>query len=195
MRRTEHIDNQALKNEQEQIYSTLRKTTQFLMPAIHFPTPPGEYDIYPTFNIGTGKIKLGFSALARTIASHSQVIIDGYIGIIWDDFRQRLDRELRVLGVTANWIDVAEAMLEENLIESRVAPYLGGDDPLFGRLYPGELADFFNPDKIHSLQPNPSYKLNIIYGCGAALAGWKGLLVYVDIPKVEIQYRSRAGCV
>lgn len=195
MRQAGHINTRVLKTERDRICNNLRKTTQFLMPAVHFPTPPGEYDIYPTFNIGTGKVKLGFPALAQMIASHSQVIIDGYIGIIWDDFRQQLDKELKRLGVIANWIDVATAMLDEKLIESIIAPYLGEDDPLFGRLYPGSLADFFDPAQIHSLQPDPSYKVNILYGCGSALAGWKGLLVYVDIPKVEIQYRSRAGCV
>src|SRR5262249_13128739 len=57
------------------------------------------------------------------------------------------------------------------------------------------LHDFFDANKLRALQPDPLADLNIVYGCGAAFAGWQGTLVYVDVPKNEIQFRSRAGSI
>ena len=55
-----------------------------------------------------------------------------------------------------------------------IAPYLGGDDPIFGFCFGGELRAFFDHGKLAQLAPDPSADLNILYGCGAALAGWAG---------------------
>ncbi len=172
-----------------------RKTTQTLMPATHTPTAPGDYDIYPGHDIGSGKIGLGFSALAKRLAGNAQVVIDGWVGILWDDLRESLDHALAELGLQANWIDVSRAMLDESEINRRVLPFLGGDDPLFGTRYAGTLTDFFDRERLTKIQPDARHAMNIVYGCGAALAGWKGLLVYVDLPKNEVQFRSRAGVV
>jgi mannose-6-phosphate isomerase class I len=80
-------------------------------------------------------------------------------------------------------------------VEALIAPYLGGDDPLFGRRFEGRLDDFFQQDKLALLWPDPSVPLNILYGCGASLAGWNGLLIYADVPKNEIQFRFRQGVI
>jgi hypothetical protein len=97
--------------------------------------------------------------------------------------------------VTAAWHAIDAALRPQAAVEALVAPFLGGDDPLFGTRFSGSLADFFDADRLAHLQPDLDAVLNIVYGCGAALAGWDGLLVYVDVPKNEIQYRSRAGSV
>src|SRR5699024_2993836 len=101
------------------------------------------------------------------------------------------------LGLKTAWVDVTEAMLIPEKIEQLVNPYLGGDDPIFGRLFKGELIDFFNKDKLKSLAPPADFEndITILYGCGAALADWNATLVYVDLPKNELQFRSRAQSV
>ena len=71
--------------------------------------------------------------------------------------------------------------------------FLGGNDPLFGSRFTGNLKDFFEPAKLEAILPDETANLSIIYGCGAALVDWDGLVVYLDVPKNEIQFRARAG--
>lgn len=172
-----------------------RKTTQHLMPVRRTAAEPGRYDIYPATDLGHGQIELGFAALAQRLADARQVIVDGYPGVFWADFRERLDAALHACGVRAHWVDAAAALKPAAAIDVMLAPYLGGDDPIFGFRYPGEFVDLFDTAALVQLQPLPEVDLNIIYGCGAALAGWAGVLVYVDVPKNEIQFRQRAGSV
>ncbi|MGF7232783.1 class I mannose-6-phosphate isomerase, partial [Arachidicoccus sp.] len=41
-------------------------------------------------------------------------------------------------------------------------------------------------------RPDGDADISIVYGSGAALSNWEALLVYVEVPKNEIQYRMRA---
>lgn len=172
-----------------------RKTTQKLMPGKPPDVPFGSYDLYPAFPIGEHKISTGYRALAEWIATHKQIVLDGYVGVFWDDLQSRLDDELEALGVDAHWVDVAQALQPTKKVEALVEPFLGSDDPIFGTRFTGKLADFFDAEKLRALRPNPTRDTSIIYGCGAALAEWSGLLIYVDLPKNELQFRSRAGTV
>jgi mannose-6-phosphate isomerase class I len=172
-----------------------RKTTQELMPARPRQTPVGQYNIYPGFPLGDGKIQLGFGALAERMARERMVVIDGYVGIFWEDLRARLDASLRARELVVSWNNVSDALKPDTEIDAMIEPFLGGDDPIFGTRFTGTLADFFDADKLAALRPDPGAHLSILYGCGAALAGWQGPILYVDLPKNELQFRSRAGSV
>jgi mannose-6-phosphate isomerase class I len=172
-----------------------RKTSQTLAPPSSPPTVAGQYDIYPAFSMDPERIARGFDTLAARLLDQSTVVIDGYGGVFWNDFRSRLDSALKQLGISASWTNVDDALLQEAAIDEITAPFLGGDDPLFGTRFTGSLIDFFDKDKLRSLRPIPGAQVNIIYGCGASLAGWDGCLIYVDVPKNEIQFRSRAASV
>ena len=50
-------------------------------------------------------------------------------------------------------------------------------------------------EKLDRIRPDDAAQMNILIGIGASLAGWDGLLLYIDIPKNEIQFRSRAGSI
>lgn len=172
-----------------------RKTSQKLPPEQWAPPPAGRYDIFPAFDIGPDRVFTGFASLAERIAAAGTVVIDGYIGVLWERFRADLDNALRARGVNATWVWAGTAMRDAEEIERMVEPFLGGDDPLWGTRFTGRLADFFEPAALADLarHRDPAEGLAVLYGPGAALAGWAGTLVYLDVPKNEIQYRSRAG--
>lgn len=172
-----------------------RKTQQFLAPSAPISGPSNGYDLYPAFPVPFDSVHFGFDALASELALHRTVRIDGFVGVFWDDFRKELDEAFSRINLKASWIDVSRANRSATEIETNVAPFLGGDDPLFGTRYVGHLIDFFDAGRLNTITPDASAAVTILYGCGAALMKWKGPLVYVDLPKNELQFRSRAGTV
>ncbi|MGM9741817.1 MAG: class I mannose-6-phosphate isomerase [Candidatus Cryptobacteroides sp.] len=175
--------------------SEIRKTTQYLMPVDKKDPGAGEYDIYPVHDLGEGTVLSDFTELAKRIAGCGKVIIDGYVGVRFDDFVSRLNEALAALGVKTLWWSVDSALKSPDEVDKLIEPYLGGDDPIFGFRAKLSLSDFFDAGKLAAIRPDDSAQLNIIYGTGAALAGWEGELIYLDIPKNEIQFRSRAGSI
>ncbi|WP_243699147.1 class I mannose-6-phosphate isomerase [Anseongella ginsenosidimutans] len=172
----------------------MRKTTQPALPLQREKREREGYDIFPVFSLEEENIYKGYETLAAWISDFRQVTIDGYSGVHWQAFTEALNQAFRKNGISVNWHCIDAALKGEAEIERLTAPFLGGEDPLFGRLFPGELTDFFETAKLEKITP-PGNSLDILYGTGAALAGWKGPLVYLDVPRNEIQYRSRAGSV
>jgi mannose-6-phosphate isomerase class I len=174
---------------------TWRKSEQVVLPAEVRPPSEGCYNIYPGFPVGSRSIQRGYDSLAIQLLRHRRVTVDGYGGVFWENFRAQLDAALQRLGVQTAWVNVEQALRPDAEIARLAEPFLGGDDPLFGTRFRGTLADFFVADKLTQLRPDPHAALSIVYGCGAALAAWDGALVYVDLPKNEIQYRARMGSI
>jgi mannose-6-phosphate isomerase class I len=172
-----------------------RKTAQYLMPAKKEKTAIGEYDIYPTLRLEAGKIGIGFEGLAKTIANEKILIIDGYIGVFFDDFSKKLDAEFARLGKNVAWFSMEKALKEEAEIDRMIAPFLGGNDPLFGTRTNLVLSDFYDAGKLAQIQPDLKADISVIIGQGASLAGWKGKLLYIDLPKNELQFRARANTI
>lgn len=171
-----------------------RLTSQRLMPSAVEPTNPGQYDLYPVFPVAAESLRDGYRALAELIMARRTVVIDGYIGVYWEDLREAVDDLIAAQGQPITWINVADAMKPESDINVMIDPFLGGDDPIFGTRFTGRLENFFDRDRLHALAPRES-GLTVLYGCGSALAGWDAALAYVDVPKNELQFRSRAGSV
>jgi len=69
------------------------------------------------------------------------------------------------------------------------------DDRVFGNMYYGKLTDFVDQQKLKRVRARLSlFKgLRIVYGVGASLVEKADLLVYLDLPRWEIQLRLRAG--
>ncbi|MEI6945699.1 class I mannose-6-phosphate isomerase [Paraflavisolibacter sp. H34] len=156
---------------------------------------PSGYDIYPSHAVGAGKIFSGYASLAQWIIKQKTVLIDGYIGIFWEEVRQCLEQELQQAGVTVNWILLDRLRKGPEAIEQLVAPFLGTPGSVWGTRSRLDLRDFFQADRLSAAQPDARYDVNIALGIGAALLPWSAPVVYLDIPKNEIQFRMRAKSV
>ena len=170
-----------------------RKTSQHLLPDVKPPTVQGRYDIYPTFLLKDNQIYEGFECLAEAFLKHRTVILDGFIGVFYDQIRANLDVHFKKEGLKTSWKDTSDFLKNPELIDELISPFTGGNDPLFGRRTTLKLDDFFDLPRLKGLSPDPAADINFIIGPGASLAGWAGLLCYIDLPKNELQFRSRAG--
>ncbi len=175
--------------------ANFRKSQQRVAPVKQASQPTDAYSLYPAFPVGAVLCKWGSKFSARRLATQPIVRIDGDVGVLWNELHQSLDAALASLDCSTHWIDIRQALRPEAEIEQLVKPFLGGSDPLFGTRFTGHLIDFFNREGLASLVPKPQSELTILYGCGAGLVNWDGPLLYVDLPKNELQYRSRAGVI
>jgi mannose-6-phosphate isomerase class I len=126
---------------------------------------------------------------------HKLAVIDGYIGVFYDHFRDTLESRFKNLGIKTCWINTSAFLKHPDIIDDMVSPFTGGDDPVFGMRTSLKFEDFFDLDILKEQRPDPAVDINLIIGPGASLAGWNGLLVYLDLPKNEIQFRSRASSI
>lgn len=172
-----------------------RKTDQYLLPAAKPSHAEGSYDIYPSFKLEDNQISAGFESLAEVVLKHKIIIIDGYVGVFYDDFRTRLNECLNNRGLKTSWKNTSDFIKNPDAIMEMVSPFTGGDDPVFGYRTTLKLGDFFDLPGLRGVSPDPEADINLIIGSGASFSGWKGFLVYIDIPKNEIQFRSRAGSI
>lgn len=156
----------------------------------------GRYDIYPTFRAGEGKINRGLVKLAGVLAEERLVLIDGYSGIFFEKIKEELDSSITSLsGKPPVWINASDFLKSEDEINDLLLPSLGGDDPLFGKRSDAVLSDYFAKNFRVTYKADRVSGPIIIYGIGAALFSDTGFLVYFDLPKNELQFRARAGCV
>jgi mannose-6-phosphate isomerase class I len=169
---------------------------------IHAHTAPGIYDLFPAYPVQEGQIQSGFDAIADVIGTAIQrglrhIAIDGFGGVLWQVFQGGLDDALRRRwgAHQITWRDTSAYFLSESALMAHIAPNLGGDDPIFGKLHDGDITGFFDPDKLQALDRTPNDTPRIIFGVGAALIGTPDMLIYVDVPKDEIQNRMKAKIV
>lgn len=174
------------------MYMDQRKSDQYLIPIQKKETAKGTYDLYPSLPLEPGKIELGLESLVRELADHPTILVDGYLGVFYDTIRQELAAEFAKLGKKVAWHDMQAAIKSAPEIDELIAPFLGGDDPVFGRRTSLRLEDFFNKTQLEAMQADNTADVNIVIGPGASLSGLKGTLLYVDLPKNELQFRARA---
>lgn len=172
--------------------SEKRSTTQFLMPVHKNGEFKSGYDIYPSMKLEGGKISTDLNLLAKKLSTQKIIVIDGYVGVFFEEFKEQLSAVFEALGIKTNWVNVEGALKPEASIEHLIAPFMGDEASIFGTRATIGLNDYFEVSELENLEQKQEADINIIYGPGAQLAGWKGLLLYIDLPKNELQFRARA---
>ncbi len=131
-------------------------------------------------------------AVARRGARKTVVVVECYPGVweeeVWGELRTRLAAALAVRA--------AEALLAVESIDALVAPFLGGEDPVFGFLSGLTLPQFFDPARLRHWRQAVEQIVEgvvLIVGVGARLLADGDLLVYADLARWEAQQRFRRG--
>jgi mannose-6-phosphate isomerase class I len=102
--------------------------------------------------------------------------------------------ELKSRLAPALAIHAADAYFPPAKIDKLVAPYLGGDDPVFGYLCGLSLVNFFDAEPLWRFRrtiDELKAGLVLIVGCGASLIAWGHVLVHADLARWEAQNRFR----
>ncbi len=176
--------------------SRFRKATQAIMPyRVPNTSLNGGYNIYPYHSLGKGKIFNGYSSLAKWMSEFDCVIIDGFSGVVWDDVQSGLSKAFEKDGLKVRWIKADQFLKPADEIEKLTEPFLGDRDSVWGTKTSLKLEDYFQMEKIQAVKEEPGFDCTIIIGHGASLVQWNAPIVYLDVPKNEIQYRMRAGAV
>jgi mannose-6-phosphate isomerase class I len=118
------------------------------------------------------------------------VIVECYPGVdeasVLSELKSRLNPTLAV--------HAAEAMYPPAKIDALVAPFLGGEDPVFGFLSGLALPNFFDIERLWHFRgeiEKIEKGIVLVVGCGASLIAWGGILIYADLARWEAQMRFR----
>ncbi len=117
------------------------------------------------------------------------IAIECYTGLHEDEVHGELRRGL----AAQHFVESQDAFKTPAQIDQIVAPYLGGDDPIFGFYTPLNFSDFLDPAKLSALRQRIA-KLTgtiVVYGPAALLCCEPDLIVYADMPRWEGQLRQR----
>ncbi|GHO77865.1 mannose-6-phosphate isomerase [Ktedonobacter sp. SOSP1-85] len=154
-----------------------------------------KYRTHPIHRFPWLSIKEGHLALARKLFNAAKgltgpkvVVIDGYVGLPWDSFIARLRVALQEVAQerAIRWLSTETCFRSASEIQHLLATSLT-DDPVFGRVFHGDLRDLWQAERLEQLQRIVEEVHNdtiiVIYGFGASLITDHGWHIYVDVPK------------
>lgn len=176
--------------------ANLRKSSQPVMPArlANNTALAGRYNIYPAHKLADGSIFNGYASLTNWIAGQKTVVIEGYVGVLWDSVKTCIEEQLSLKRLKVNWIYTTNYLKPQTEVDILVSPFLGTADSVWGTKCTLALKDLYT-EELGSVSPDKGFDINIIMGPGASLANWDAPVLYIDLPKNELQFRMRAGSV
>jgi mannose-6-phosphate isomerase class I len=160
----------------------------------------GNYDKFPVVEVpdSAGLCSVGWEAIAGQLlkaiakrdARRTVLVIECYPGVDEQEVMGQLRRRLTPTSV----FDASEALLPPDRVEALTAPFLGGDDPLFGFLSGLTLPQFFDEEKVRQLRDQVELLkqgLVLVVGVGARLIADGDVFLYANLTRWEVQNRFR----
>jgi hypothetical protein len=160
----------------------------------------GKYDKFPVIAVpdSADECSVGWEAIAGRLvkgvaqrgSSRTILAVECYPGVDEEEVIGQLQRRLTPALVLRS----AEAFLPPSRIDALTAPFLGGDDPLFGFLSGLTLPQFFDGDKVCHLRgkiDGLKQGLVLVVGVGARFIAEGDILLYADLARWEAQKRFR----
>lgn len=156
------------------------------------------YDKFPRIDVPGHTCQVGWDAIATGIAAAIAsaetaapcIVVECYPGVDELEVAEQLARRLQP---TATLL-ASSALKDPAEINTLVAPFLGGDDPVFGFMCDLELPSFFDGARLATLREQAATRkgLTLVVGCGATLAApERDLTIYADLARWEAQLRFR----
>lgn len=178
-----------------QTVAATAKQRSGLQPLMPLRVPTGDtadaYRIYPYHSLGSERIYHGYASLATWIMQHKVVVIDGYVGIFWDTIQQQLTATLEK-QVRVRFVNAAACLKTPQQVQQLVAPFLGTAGAVWGTKCTLQLSDLYT---IPTTTIDDRYDVMVFIGTGASLLHATAPVVYLDLPKNELQLRMRAGAI
>lgn len=154
------------------------------------------YDLHPVVPVPGGEDACdeGWTAIGERLraacAAHGErcvLVVDTYHGVLDDELLPALQEQLE----PTQTIDAADMLKSDAELRAFLEPWLGGDDPVFGRLAPLQLVELCDAAKLGELRDHAraASGLVLVYGVGASLIAAADILVYADMARWEIQKR------
>ncbi len=160
------------------------------------------YDKFPFVAVSEREADchVGWAAVARQLdaalsGKRSILCVEGYPGAHLDEIERGFASHLKPRLV----VRVESCLKSAQELDAMLAPYLGGNDPVFGRMSGVTLQDFLDPRKVAEarelIRANTAENGRIlVLGTGAALIAERfDLLVYADLTRWELTLRQRRG--
>ncbi|MFL5625014.1 MAG: class I mannose-6-phosphate isomerase [Ktedonobacteraceae bacterium] len=156
------------------------------------------YNTLPDYPLSAGRLDAGYTVLGQRLVSNGTNLwtIDGMSGVAWDVLQARLREALAEYRVA--FIDVAEARLGDEAVRDLLADSLDNGDMVFGKLYQGDLLDFFDLHRLRSVRDRALEEVRradlvVCFGQGSTLLNLEGGRAWADLPKESITGMAAAG--
>jgi len=140
------------------------------------------YDPNPSYPVAGSEPLSGYEAPAAELATRRPctLAVDGPAALPWERISADLDGALRRAGMSSAMIDVRVSYAAWDEVRRRTADAELPGDPVFGRIFDGALADFF--DRLPRPPVRQDVDVLLVFGPGSALVE-HDVLWYADVPK------------